>query len=100
MAGCTSSTHEVWGDGDQVCSGSGYTPTKVNISIQKRFALVTWQTLSTWSSGWENEADIYGEAAEKCQSGTITYRIVTTGYAEGGNAEGQDKSLNYLQVKC
>lgn len=89
------------GDGSQFCSGSGYAATKITVKVQ-RHRWYGWQTMRSQSTGWSSSGFIeLVDVAYDCSGdGTYTYRIVTTGYANGGLYSQSVQSLNYLRVSC
>lgn len=88
------------GNGWQSCSGSGYTPAKVDVKIQ-RSRWYGWETMSSASGNWEYDPwqelwDYY----ECAGTGTHDFRVVTTGYAQFGAYSQSVQSLNYLRINC
>lgn len=88
-------------DGSQFCSGSGYAATKITVKVQ-RHRWYRWQTMRSQSTGWSSSGFIeLVDVGYDCSGdGTYTYRIVTTGYANGGLYSQSVQSLNYLRVSC
>jgi hypothetical protein len=91
---------EVEGDGWQTCSGAGYAPARVAIKIQ-RSRWYGWETMYTYISDWtsanHDEATVWYDCSGE---GIHDYRIVTTGYAQGGSYYQDVQSENYLHMNC
>jgi hypothetical protein len=88
------------GNGWQSCAGSGYTPAKIDVKIQ-RSRWYGWETMSSASGNWEfdswQELWTYYECTG---TGTHDFRVVSTGYAAGGAYSQSVQSLNYLRINC
>lgn len=91
----------VEGDGSQFCSGAEFAATKITVKVQ-RSRWYGWQTMRTQSTSWSSAAfqELIDVAYDCSGDGTYTYRIVTTGYANGGAYSQSVQSLNYLRVSC
>ncbi len=91
----------VEGDGSQFCSGAGFAATKITVQVQ-RSRWYGWQTMRTQSTSWSSASfqELVDVAYDCSGDGTYTYRIVTTGYANGGAYSQSAQSLNYLRVSC
>lgn len=91
----------VEGDGSQFCSGTGYAATKITVRLQ-RSRWYGWQTMRTESTSWGSARflELVDVAYDCSGDGTYTYRMVTTGYANGGAYSQSVQSLNYLRVRC
>ena len=90
---------EIAGDGWQSCAGAGYAPQRITLSIQKNELGVVWKSEYTYKTGSTSSDWMEASAYTKCGS-TGKYRIVTTGYAEGGAYLQSVQSLNDEQIKC
>lgn len=90
------------GEGAQYCSGTGYEPTRLKVVVQQYRGLGFWRTKATTDSGYINAWDLSRWAIWFCAygSGTQTYRIVSTGYAEDGAYSRSVQSERYLRVVC
>lgn len=88
------------GHGWQSCSGSGYTPAKVDVQIQ-RSRWYGWETVSSASGNWEydNWQELW-DYYECAGTGTHDFRVVATGYAQFGAYSQSVQSLNYLRLSC
>lgn len=94
------SYYDIQGEGDQICSGTGWSPQRLAISIQRQ-RWYGWQTLDTeytayTSSYWVSDVMWY----DCYNSGTWTYRVIVTGYAAGGRYGKTVQSANYLRTTC
>ena len=91
---------EIEGDGWQSCSGAGYAPSHIKVSIQ-RSRWYGWQTMWSYTSPWTSADWDSATVWYDCSGdGTYTYRVVTTGWAQGGQYSQSVQSLNYLRVSC
>ncbi len=89
------------GEGFQSCSGTGYTPQRVRVTLQRKLGLGFWNNLTIVDSGYVNVGFVQRDFIYDCSSlGTQTYRVVTDGYAVGGAYSSSVQSLNYLTVAC
>jgi hypothetical protein len=92
---------EIEGDGWQSCSGTGYAPARIKVTIQRYVGLGIWnnryQYPGDWTSADFDQATIWYDCSG---DGTRTYRIVTDGYAQSGAYHQAVQSLNYLRVSC
>lgn len=89
------------GDGSQFCSGAGFAATKITVKVQ-RSRWYGWQTVRTQITSWSSASfrELVDVAYDCSGDGTYTYRIVTTGYANGVTYSQSVQSLNYLRVSC
>ncbi|MBI3430254.1 MAG: hypothetical protein HY050_09435 [Actinobacteria bacterium] len=89
------------GEGFQTCSGTGWSPQRVRVTLQRYLGLGFWSNLTIVDSGY-----VYVNAVDRnfiydCSNlGTQTYRVITDGYAVGGAYHASVQSLNYLTVTC
>lgn len=91
---------EIEGDGWQSCSGAGYAPSHIKVSIQ-RSRWYGWQTMWSYTSPWTSDDWDSATVWYDCSGdGTYTYRVVTTGWAQSGRYSQSVQSLNYLRVSC
>jgi hypothetical protein len=93
---------ELYGDGDQICSGTGFNQSALRVTIQRYAGLGVWNNkarvdipLGNWSNSLSHRAYY------NCNgTGTETYRVVVDGYAAYGNSHLSDVSNTYKQVTC
>lgn len=93
----------IWitGDGTQTCTGAGYAPMKVNVTIQVYKGLGFWNNRVKSQGSWTSANQETLQPWYDCSGdGTYTYRIVTDGYAQSGMYTQAVQSLNYLRVAC
>jgi hypothetical protein len=94
------SYYDVEGEGFQSCFATGWSPQRLAISIQRQ-RWYGWQTMDTeyipYTTGnWSDRTIWYN-----CyNTGTWTYRVVVTGYAQGGRSGKSVQSENYLRTTC
>ncbi len=104
---CTVYASDIWkdgewaeGEGSQFCSGSGYTPHMIRTQIQ-RHRWWGWETVKTDTSSWTSGYMVTLLPGYDCDGdGTFTYRLVTTGWAQGGAYSQDVQSLNYVRFTC
>lgn len=104
---CTVYASDIWRDGDwaegegsQFCSGVGYSPIMIRTQIQ-RSRWFGWETLKVDTSSWHNGYMITLLPGYDCDGdGNHEYRLVTTGWAEGGRYSQDVQSLNYVRFTC
>ena len=105
---CSVYTSDPWldgvfitGDGTQTCTGVGYAPMKVNVTIQSYGALGFWNNRTAASGSWTAVTMETLQPYYDCSGdGTYTYRLVSDGYAQSGLYHQAVQSLNYLRVTC
>lgn len=91
----------ITGDGTQTCTGTGYAPAKINVTIQAYKALGFWTNRKVGSGSWSAATQQTLQPYYDCTGdGTYTYRIITDAYAQGGVYTQAVQSLNYLRVSC
>lgn len=91
---------QIRGEGSQFCSGVGWSPQKVRVQIQRQ-RWWGWQTVSSSESGYQYNDFITRAPAYNCfETGTYAYRIVTTGWVQGGARSVSAQSMNYLRTTC
>jgi hypothetical protein len=89
------------GEGWQSCTGSGWSPQRLKVTLQKYKGLGFWNNLTVRDSGNAYVNFVHGDFIYDCSGlGTQTYRVVTDGYAVGGLYHKAVQSLNYLRVSC
>lgn len=90
------------GEGMQGCWGAGWQAQRLKIRVQQYRGSGYWRTKYEWISGWTYSDFISRSVWWYCASGTgtQTYRIVSTGYADNGAQALSVQSENYLRVKC
>lgn len=91
------------GSGSNFCSGSGYQPLTMKITVQQYRSFGIWASKYSMTRGPEfGVNDQWGWAAWYCASGTgkQTYRIITDGWADGAMYHKAVQSGNYLRVYC
>jgi hypothetical protein len=92
---------EIEGDGWQSCTGAGYSPTHIKVTIQAYMGLGLWNARYSYTSPWTSSNWDQATVYYNCTGhGRYTYRIVTDGWAQGGLYHSAVQSLNYLQVTC
>ena len=92
---------EIHGVGSQICTGAGYAPIKIDVTIQRYTALGFWNNRYKAVGAWNSSNFDTLEAWYDCGGdGTQTYRIVTDASAMGGAYMQSVQSLNYLRVSC
>lgn len=104
---CTVYASDIWRDGDwaegegsQFCSGSGYTPHMIRTQIQ-RHRWFGWETLKVDTSSWNYGYMVTLLPGYDCDGdGNHLYRLVTTGWAQGGARSQDVQSLNYVRFDC
>jgi hypothetical protein len=104
---CTVYASDIWkdgewaeGEGSQFCSGSGYSPMMIRTQIQ-RDRWWGWETVKTDTSSWSSGYMVTLLPGYDCDGdGTFTYRLVTTGWAQGGAYSRDVQSLNYVRFTC
>lgn len=104
---CTVYASDIWkdgewaeGEGSQFCSGSGYSPMMIRTQIQ-RHRWWGWETVKTDTSSWSSGYMVTLLPGYDCDGdGTFTYRLVTTGWAQGGAYSQNVQSLNYVRFTC
>jgi hypothetical protein len=104
---CTVYASDIWQDGDwaegegsQFCSGTGYSPQMIRTQIQ-RSRWFGWETLKIDTSSWTSGYMVTLLPGYDCSDdGNHEYRLVTTGWAEGGLYSGEVQSLNYVRFTC
>ncbi len=90
----------VEGEGAQWCSGSGWWPQKIVVTLQ-RHRWWGWQNVNRVESSWAYIYFVHRDFIYNCSgTGTHTYRVVTDGYAEGGYYKASVQSENYLRRSC
>lgn len=86
--------------GTQFCSGSGYMPIKVKISIQQQ-RWYGWASVLTQSTPYLNTGGVEAVARYDCAGdGADVYRALVTGYAKGGANSKTVQSSNYITIIC
>jgi hypothetical protein len=90
------------GYGFQSCTGVGWQLQRYKIQVQQYRGWGHWATKTSWPSEWTNTSFVSRTQWWRCASGTgkQTYRIVSTGWAEGGRYGLSVQSENYLRVTC
>ena len=90
------------GEGMQGCWGAGWQAQRLKIRIQQYRGAGYWRTKYEWTSGWSYQDFLSRYVWWYCASGTgtQTYRVVSTGYADNGVQALTVQSENYLRVKC
>ena len=89
------------GEGWQSCTGSGWSPQRLKVTLQKYKGLGFWNNLTVRDSGNAYVNFVHRDFIYDCSGlGTQTYRVVTDGYAVGGLYHKAVQSLNYLRVSC
>jgi hypothetical protein len=104
---CTVYASDIWksgewaeGEGSQFCSGAGYSPMMIRTQIQ-RSRWYGWETVKTDTSSWASGYMVTLLPGYDCDDdGTFTYRLVTTGWAQGGAYAQDVQSLNYVRFSC
>lgn len=104
---CTIYASDIWRDGDwaegegsQFCSGSGYAPHMIRTQIQ-RHRWFGWETMKIDTSSWTYGYMVTLLPGYDCSDdGNHLYRLVTTGWAEGGRRSREVQSLNYVRFDC
>jgi hypothetical protein len=87
------------GEGFQSCTGSGWSPQKIRVTLKKYMGLSFWNNLVTVDSGYTTNFSVDLFAYFNCQGqGTQTYRVITDGYAAGGAYYAAVQSAGYLWV--
>ena len=95
------SSSSISGNGDQVCSGTGWPLQRVVITIQKYKTLGIWNNLAQEGSVYTDNNLAYRSLAVSCRTlGTQTYRIVNDAYVRSGAQVAHAQSENYLRVTC
>lgn len=88
------------GEASQFCSGVGWAPQRIVVSIQ-RLRWYGWQTVASRDSGDVWVDFVSRDLLYDCGgTGTYTYRVVGTGYAAGGTRSLSVQSQNTLRVAC
>ncbi|MBK8469536.1 MAG: hypothetical protein WAR57_10375 [Candidatus Phosphoribacter sp.] len=90
----------VTGWGYQSCSGSGWAPQNVQITIQ-RYRWWGWQNVARNQSGWNYAQFDEVHSQYYCVgSGTYDYRVVNDAWVTGGAQMVTAQSTHYYQVTC
>lgn len=89
---------DVAGTGWQSCTGTCNQPQEAIVQVQRETGFLSWTNAGSDSTGWTTADRAETTAYGTCVSGT--YRIVTTGLANGGAYDDSVQSLNYLDVSC
>lgn len=93
---------ELYGDGDQICSGTGFNQSALRVTIQRYAGLGVWNNRARVDiplGDWSNF--LTRRAYYNCNgTGTETYRVIVDGYAAYGNSHLSDVSNTYKQVTC
>jgi hypothetical protein len=91
----------VYGEGHQSCSGSGWTPQEIRVTIQRYLGLGYWASLATTDSGPVFSYYIDEIALYNCSRlGTQTYRTVLDAYVANGTYHQASESGTYLRATC
>ncbi len=97
----TKFANTIEGEGWQSCTGSGWSPQRLKVTLQKYKAFGFWNNLTSRDSGYVYINFVDRNFIYDCSGlGTQTYRVVTDGWAAGGAYHAAVQSLNYLRVSC
>lgn len=89
------------GEGFQSCAGTGWSPHRLKVTIQRYRALGFWQNRDSVDSG-----DVFVDFVQRdliynsSGAGSQLYRVVSDGWAAGGAFHLAVQSENYLRVDC
>ena len=93
----------IYGDSDQLCSGTGYSPLKTVTVVEQYRGLRIWSIKDKYSDPEEYGTNhSFASAWWYCASGTgyQKYRIIGDNYADNGQYEDSVQSEHYLSVTC
>lgn len=97
----TKFANTIEGEGFQSCSGTGWSPQRVRVTLQRYLGLGFWNNLTIVDSGYVYVNFVQRDFIYNCSGlGTQTYRVITDGYAAGGAYGASVQSANYLTVTC
>lgn len=83
---------------EQVCSGSGYGPTKADVVLQQYWGVGIWNNKSTGASNWSSQSVTGIKVYYDCSGdGRKTYRGIGRGYANGGAYVSAETFSQYQQ---
>lgn len=87
--------------GSQTCSGSGWSPQMVKVTLQKYAGFGIWNNVVSSSSGWTTSNPVSRKLSYACRgTGSEEYRVVTDGYAEYGGWGASVQSQSYVRIYC
>lgn len=89
------------GEGFQSCSGVGWSPQRITVTIQRYCCFGFWNNRASIDSGYVYVNFVQRDRIYDCTgTGSQLYRVVTGGYAAGGSAFQPVQSANYLRATC
>ncbi|MFF3671880.1 hypothetical protein [Microtetraspora malaysiensis] len=85
----------------QSCTGTGWSPQRVKVTLQRYLGAGLWQNKKVVDSGNAYIDFLQRDGIYDCSgTGNEEYRVVTDGYAVNGAYHKSVQSLNYLRVTC
>lgn len=92
----------VGGEGSQICSGSGYLQTLLQVTIQRYLGLGFWQNVrGPVSTGYTNKYWLDMTLYYNCSgTGSEEYRVISDGYAVYGRYHLAVQSQTYWRFIC